>query len=89
MEKNARRFSFSAVQFTLVFCQLTKLHLEVHISRQVVSPHVTVHIGQQTSVEFSLLFIHDTGKNEIIQSLPESLYTLRSCACNRGASAIA
>ena len=59
LQKNARRFSFSAVQFTLVFFAMTKLHLEVHISRQVVSPHVTVHIGQQASVEFSLLFIHD------------------------------
>ena len=63
--KTRAGFLFQLFSSFWLFCQLTKLHLEVHISRQVVSPHVTVHIGQQTSVEFSLLFIHDTGRNEI------------------------
>ena len=80
-EKRARVFFFSCSVHFGFFCQLTKLQVEVHISRQVISPHVTVHIGQQTSVEFSLLFIHDTGRNKIIQSLPESIYTShRTCA---------
>ena len=64
--------------------QLTELHMEVRISRQVVPPHVGVHIGQQASVQSFLLFVHDTGRNEIIQSLPKSIYTLRSCPCNPG-----
>ena len=41
-EKRAQVFFFSCSVHFGFFCQLTKLHLEVHISRQVVSPHVTV-----------------------------------------------
>ena len=83
-QKVARSFLlYPSVEFGLLR-QLTELHLEVRISRQVVPPHVAVHIGQQASVQFSFLFVHDTGRNEIIQSLPKSIYTLRSCACNPG-----
>ena len=83
--ENRAQVSFltSSFEFGLLR-QLTELHLEVRISRQVVSPHVAVHIGQQAIVQFSLLFVHDIGRNEIIQSLPKSIYTLSSCACNTG-----
>ena len=67
-----------------LLCQLTELDLEVRISWQVVAPHVAVHISQQASVQSALLFAHDTGRNEIIRSLPKSIYTLSSCACNSG-----
>ena len=74
---------YLSVEFGLLR-QVTELHLEVRISRQVLPPHVAVHIGQQASVQFSFLFVHDTGRNKVIQSLPKSIYTLCSCACNPG-----
>ena len=84
-QKVARSFLFfPSIEFGLLR-ELTELHLEVRISRQLVPKHdVAVHIGQHASVQFSFLFVHDTGRNEIIQSLPKSIYTLCSCACNPG-----
>ena len=82
-KSRAAFFFYPSIEFGLLR-QLTELHLEVRISRQLVPPHVAVHIGQQASVQFSFLFVHDTGRNEIMQSLPKSIYTLCSCACNPG-----
>ena len=81
------RAQLSFFTFSVDLCllrQLTELDLELRISWHVVAPHVAVHKGQQTSVQSASLFVHDTGRNEIIQSLPKSIYTLRSCACNSG-----
>ena len=82
-KSRAAFFFYPSIEFGLLR-QLTELHLEVRISRELVPPHVAVHIGQQASVQFSFLFVHDSGRNEIIQSLPKSIYTLCSCACNPG-----
>ena len=73
-KSRAAFFFYPSIEFGLLR-QLTELHLEVRISRQLVPPHVAVHIGQQASVQFSFLFVHDTGRNEIMQSLPKSIYT--------------
>ena len=84
LESRAQLSFFTLSVDLCLLRQLTELDLEVRISWQVVAPHVAVHKGQQTSVQSALLFVHDTGRNEIIQSLPKSIYTLRSCACNSG-----
>ena len=69
LESRAQLSFFTLSVDLCLLRQLTELDLEVRISWQVVAPHVAVHIGQQASVQSALLFVHDTGRNEIIQSL--------------------
>ena len=51
-KSRAAFFFYPSIEFGLLR-QLTEIHLEVRISRELVPPHVAVHVGQQASVQFS------------------------------------